>query len=85
MRRERTSRQVKEYFKHIIQAQEEEQANEPGTERPASYGKHHKNVTTLTPRENNVTGRNYSFEFRHYWEIREDEIYFNGLMSMEAL
>lgn len=65
MRRERTSGQVKEYFKHIIQAQEEP-ANEPGIERLASYGKHHKKVTTPTPRENNVIERNYSFEFRHY-------------------
>lgn len=61
MRRERTSGQDKEYFKHIIQAQEEEPANEPRIERLANYGKHHKKVTIPTPRVNNVIGRNYSF------------------------
>lgn len=66
MRRGRTAGQVKEPFKHIIQAQEEEPANEPGIERLASHGEHHKNVTTPMPTENNVIGRNCSFEFRHY-------------------
>lgn len=47
MRRERSPGIVKEYSKHIYQAEKEKLANKPGIEKLAVYEKHHKNVATL--------------------------------------
>lgn len=70
---------------NIFQA-EKKLANEPGIEKLAVYEKHHKNVATLNKlKKNDVLRRNQSIEFRHYWKIREDEIYFNCLIGLEAL